>query len=66
MAGQTKLRREFCREMGWELSKDGRIVTGADGRVLVDGIKAYVNGYLDGLHDGLKGTPWSRAGKGAG
>ena len=63
MTGRNKaeLRRKFCRDMGWEVSKDGCIVTGADGRVLMNRNKGYVNGYLDGLHDGLKGNPWDRS-----
>ena len=62
---KQSLRREFCHEMGWDLiQKNGTNlwqVVDADGTVLLDRNQGYVNGYLDGLWDGMRGTPWVRS-----
>ena len=61
---KTDLRRKFCSEMGWKIVElDGAVrqVIGADGVVLVTRHESYLNGYLDGLRDGMIGTPWVRS-----
>ena len=61
---KAKERREFCRRMGWRIErmpKQQLQVIGVDGVVLFERGESYVNGYLDGLMDGLEGTIWKRS-----
>lgn len=50
--------------MGWRIErmpKQQLQVIGVDGVVLFERGESYVNGYLDGLMDGLEGTIWKRS-----
>ena len=57
-------RRAFCARMGWELqrSKSGgpHKIIGANDVVLMETGGNYQSGYVDGLMDGLDGTPFER------
>lgn len=63
---ESSPQQEFCGRMGWvairkKRTQSGVQVLGADSQVMLERAARYVFAYLDGLHDGLRGTPWERA-----